>query len=217
VRGRLLVVNDAIAQSAAQRCDGRKRATQERDVEMKRLITLLISMSLLLAACSASTSSSATQTVLPESPTLVPTATPTLIPTSTTQAATLIPPLRPTSTPLPRPTSTPTLGPTSTPLLQPTDTPTLKPSSTSTPRPTRLPTSTPIADSCEREQGTVKWFTDNKGYGFITRDKGGDVFVHYSGIQTEGYRTLTEGQRVEFCVEEGEKGLQAVDVKVLEP
>jgi len=64
----------------------------------------------------------------------------------------------------------------------------------------------------ERVEGTVKWFNASKGYGFIARDGGEDVFVHYSAIQTDGFRTLDEGQRVEFTVESGPKGLQASDV-----
>ncbi len=64
----------------------------------------------------------------------------------------------------------------------------------------------------ERVQGTVKWFNASKGYGFIARDGGEDVFVHFSAIQTDGFRTLDEGQRVEFTVETGPKGLQASDV-----
>ena len=64
----------------------------------------------------------------------------------------------------------------------------------------------------ERESGTVKWFNDSKGYGFIARDQGEDVFVHFSAIRGEGHRTLNEGQRVEFTVTQGEKGLQAEDV-----
>ena len=60
-----------------------------------------------------------------------------------------------------------------------------------------------------REQGTVKWFNASKGYGFIARSNGEDVFVHHTEIQSEGYRTLNEGQTVEFDVEEGRKGLQA--------
>lgn len=66
----------------------------------------------------------------------------------------------------------------------------------------------------ERQTGTVKWFNDSKGYGFIARDGGDDVFVHFSAIRGEGYRSLEEGQRVEFSVVEGEKGLQASDVIV---
>ena len=67
----------------------------------------------------------------------------------------------------------------------------------------------------EREVGTVKWFNGSKGYGFISRDDGDDVFVHFSAIRGEGYRTLDEGQRVEFTVAEGEKGPQAQDVVVI--
>ena len=67
----------------------------------------------------------------------------------------------------------------------------------------------------ERETGTVKWFNSTKGYGFITRDAGGDVFVHYSAINTKGYRALEEGQRVEYAVTQGQKGLQAQDVNVV--
>jgi cold shock protein len=64
----------------------------------------------------------------------------------------------------------------------------------------------------ERFQGTVKWFNATKGYGFIGRDDGDDVFVHYTAIQMEGYRRLKEGQKVEFSIEEGPKGLQAAEV-----
>jgi CspA family cold shock protein len=66
----------------------------------------------------------------------------------------------------------------------------------------------------ERILGTVKWFNSEKGYGFLTRDNGPDVFVHFTAIQADGYRTLTEGQQVEFSVETGPKGLQAADVKL---
>jgi CspA family cold shock protein len=65
----------------------------------------------------------------------------------------------------------------------------------------------------ERETGTVKWFSNQKGYGFIVRDSGGDVFVHHSAIIEQGFRSLTEGERVEFTVEEGEKGPAATDVR----
>ena len=64
----------------------------------------------------------------------------------------------------------------------------------------------------ERIVGTVKWFNGTKGYGFISREGGEDVFVHFSAIQADGYRTLTEGQQVEFSVETGPKGLQAANV-----
>jgi CspA family cold shock protein len=62
--------------------------------------------------------------------------------------------------------------------------------------------------------GTVKWFNDSKGYGFISRDGGDDVFVHYSEIVGSGYRSLQEGQRVEFTIGEGKKGPQAQQVTV---
>ena len=64
----------------------------------------------------------------------------------------------------------------------------------------------------ERYSGTVKWFNATKGYGFIGRDDGEDVFVHFSAIQMEGYRRLKEGQKVEFSIENGPKGLQAANV-----
>lgn len=63
-----------------------------------------------------------------------------------------------------------------------------------------------------KETGTVKWFNDAKGYGFISRPGGDDLFVHYSAIQGDGYKSLAEGQDVEFEVAEGRKGLQAVNV-----
>jgi cold shock protein len=66
----------------------------------------------------------------------------------------------------------------------------------------------------ERIIGTVKWFNSSKGYGFIERQGGEDVFVHFSAIQGEGYRSLSEGQRVEFSIEKGPKGLQASNVVV---
>ena len=67
----------------------------------------------------------------------------------------------------------------------------------------------------DRETGTVKWFNDSKGYGFIQRESGKDVFVHFGAIKIEGdaYRTLKEGQAVEFTVTESEKGLTATDVE----
>jgi len=67
----------------------------------------------------------------------------------------------------------------------------------------------------ERVTVTVKWFNASKGYGFIERQGGPDVFVHFSAIQTEGYRTLQEGQRVEFNIEKGPKGLQAAKVTIV--
>ncbi len=63
-----------------------------------------------------------------------------------------------------------------------------------------------------QETGTVKWFNQDKGYGFIDRDAGGDIFVHYSAIVGEGFRTLNEGERVEFTVGEGRKGPAAHNV-----
>lgn len=62
------------------------------------------------------------------------------------------------------------------------------------------------------EQGTVKWFNNDKGYGFISRESGDDVFVHFSAIQGEGFKSLDEGQKVSFDVEEGDRGLQAINV-----
>jgi CspA family cold shock protein len=67
----------------------------------------------------------------------------------------------------------------------------------------------------ERITGTVKWFNGSKGYGFISRDGGEDVFVHFSAIQGEGFRNLDEGQKVEFSVEKGPKGLQASNVVIV--
>ena len=67
----------------------------------------------------------------------------------------------------------------------------------------------------ERVIGTVKWFNGSKGYGFISREGGPDVFVHFSAIQGDGFRNLEEGQRVEFTVEKGPKGLQDANVKAI--
>ncbi len=67
----------------------------------------------------------------------------------------------------------------------------------------------------EKEQGTVKWFNGEKGYGFIERESGNDVFVHYSAIISDGFRSLNEGQKVEFVVTQGAKGPQAQDVVAL--
>jgi len=68
----------------------------------------------------------------------------------------------------------------------------------------------------DRETGTGKWFNDTKGFGFISRESGDDVFVHFSAIRGEGYRSLEEGQKVEFVVVSGQKGPQAQDVTVVQ-
>ena len=67
----------------------------------------------------------------------------------------------------------------------------------------------------ERKEGTVKWFNSSKGYGFISQEGGEDVFVHFQSIVGDGYKTLEEGQKVEFTVGEGEKGPQAKYVEVI--
>ena len=67
----------------------------------------------------------------------------------------------------------------------------------------------------EKQTGTVKWFNAAKGFGFISREEGEDVFVHYSAIAADGFRSLEEGQNVKFNVEETPKGLQATDVEVV--
>ncbi len=64
-------------------------------------------------------------------------------------------------------------------------------------------------------KGTVKWFNESKGFGFLSREDGDDVFVHYSSIQSSGFKSLNEGQSVEFDVQDGPKGLQAVNVTVV--
>lgn len=66
-----------------------------------------------------------------------------------------------------------------------------------------------------KETGTVKWFNATKGYGFITRASGEDVFVHYSNIESDGYKTLNEGQQVEFTIVQGPKGLAAANVNAV--
>ncbi len=65
----------------------------------------------------------------------------------------------------------------------------------------------------ERVTGTVKWFNDQKGFGFLSRDNGDDVFVHYSAIESQGFRSLAEGDAVEFSIVQGPKGLAAADVR----
>ena len=70
-------------------------------------------------------------------------------------------------------------------------------------------------DDASRESGTVKWFNVTKGFGFITRDQGDDVFVHFRSIRGKGHRSLLEGQRVRFAVTESDKGMQAEDVSVV--
>ena len=67
----------------------------------------------------------------------------------------------------------------------------------------------------DKEQGTVKWFNGSKGYGFIERESGEDVFVHFSAIVSDGFRTLDEGQQVEFTVTQGQKGPQAENVTMM--
>ncbi|EER74123.1 cold-shock DNA-binding domain protein [Weissella paramesenteroides ATCC 33313] len=67
----------------------------------------------------------------------------------------------------------------------------------------------------DMEQGTVKWFNADKGYGFISRESGDDVFVHFSAIQTDGFKSLEEGQAVSFEVQQGDRGLQAANVSKL--
>ena len=66
-----------------------------------------------------------------------------------------------------------------------------------------------------REQGVVKWFNDTKGFGFIQRSNGEDVFVHFRAIQADGHRSLRDGQRVEFTVAQGQKGLQAESIVIV--
>ena len=67
----------------------------------------------------------------------------------------------------------------------------------------------------ERARGTVKWFDGKKGYGFIKTDTTDDIFIHYTGIKGEGYRTIEEGQEVEFTVKQGKKGPEATDLVVV--
>ncbi|MDQ5984950.1 MAG: Cold shock protein CapB [Syntrophus sp. SKADARSKE-3] len=65
----------------------------------------------------------------------------------------------------------------------------------------------------ERQTGTVKWFNDKKGFGFISKESGGDVFVHHTAIMADGFRTLKEGDRVEFSIKQDQKGESAAEVK----
>ena len=67
----------------------------------------------------------------------------------------------------------------------------------------------------ERKEGTVKWFNNSKGYGFIQQEDGEDLFVHFKSIVADGFKTLEEGQKVEFEIGEGEKGPQALEVKIV--
>lgn len=84
-----------------------------------------------------------------------------------------------------------------------------------TPKPEKPRDSAPKPVAGPREQGTVKWFNFNKGFGFITRENGEDIFVHFRSVRGKGRKSLPEGQRVEFVVTKGEKGLQAEDVEVV--
>ncbi|KAK7209938.1 hypothetical protein V2G26_017116 [Clonostachys chloroleuca] len=81
--------------------------------------------------------------------------------------------------------------------------------------PSQLSLTSPAIMS-ERQQGTIKWFNDEKGYGFVTPDEGADLFVHFRAIEGTGFRSLKEGQRVSFEVVQGQKGLQADKVRVEE-
>ena len=82
-------------------------------------------------------------------------------------------------------------------------------------KPIQNPTDYRSGELLERESGKVKWFNANKGFGFITRESGEDVFVHFRSIRGKGHRVLRDGQRVDFFVSDGEKGLQAEDVEVV--
>ncbi|WP_272890732.1 cold shock domain-containing protein [Stutzerimonas sp. S1] len=84
------------------------------------------------------------------------------------------------------------------------------------PRRERAPRRTAVTSGAGRETGTVKWFNTSKGFGFISRDSGDDVFVHFRAIRGDGHRVLTEGQRVEFTIMMRDKGLQAEDVVTLQ-
>jgi len=84
-------------------------------------------------------------------------------------------------------------------------------------RPRRVNKPVVVDPNAPREQGSVKWFDSSKGFGFVVRDGGDDLFVHFSGIRGDGYRSLEEGQRVRFSVGTGSKGPCAADVEVLDP
>lgn len=86
---------------------------------------------------------------------------------------------------------------------------------TEKPRPEKPRDEEPRSVDGPREEGTVKWFNFNKGFGFITRESGEDIFVHFRSIRGKGRKSLPEGQRVEFVVTKGDKGLQAEDVEVI--
>ena len=72
-----------------------------------------------------------------------------------------------------------------------------------------------VKEGAAMAEGTVKWFNEKKGFGFIQKDEGGDVFVHFSAIQGSGFKTLSENQRVSFDIEQGPKGPAAANVKIL--
>jgi len=81
--------------------------------------------------------------------------------------------------------------------------------------PPRISYAISLKESVVMPKGVIKWFNEKKGYGFISNEEGGDVFVHYTGIDGEGFRTLNEGDRVEFEIETSDKGPRAVKVKAL--
>jgi CspA family cold shock protein len=90
-----------------------------------------------------------------------------------------------------------------------------KPVKTEKQKPEKSRDAAPSSVAGPREQGTVKWFNFNKGFGFITRENGEDIFVHFRSIRGKGRKSLPEGQRVEFVVTKGDKGLQAEDVEIV--
>lgn len=87
-----------------------------------------------------------------------------------------------------------------------------KPRRSNNRKPAQQPPQRTSYNKAHRESGNVKWFNASKGFGFITRDSGDDIFVHFRSIRGEGHRVLHDGQRVEFAISEGDKGLQAEDV-----